>query len=72
MNKCYLCSTKADISGGDYGRKKFVHCPECGYYEVSETAIKKLENDELPSEYKVGLIEKIKQIHVEKKVPVMV
>jgi len=60
MSNCYLCFTEADISGQDYGRRKSVRCPNCGYYEVTNAAIPKLEDNGMPEAARADLIKTIK------------
>ena len=63
MKNCYLCSAEAEVFGQDYGRRKNVHCPNCGYYEVTNTAIAKLENDGMPEAIRANLIKTIRAIN---------
>ena len=66
MSNCYLCLTEAEPFGQDFGRRKIVRCPDCGYYEVTNTAITKLEDQSIPSGVKESLIKTIKQINKNK------
>ena len=72
MEKCYLCSDYAEIVGQDYGRRKIVRCPSCIFYEITNTAIPKLEDMELPNELKKGLINTIKKLNKNGKEPEIV
>lgn len=62
MTKCYLCSAEADVSGQDYGRRKIIRCTECGYYEVTNSAITKLENTGMTKALKADLSKTVKLI----------
>jgi len=63
MKNCYLCSAEAEISGQDYGRRKNVRCPSCGYYEVTNTAILRLEDNGMPEAIRADLIKTIRLIN---------
>jgi hypothetical protein len=63
MSNCYLCFTEADISGQDYGRRKSVRCPNCGFYEVTSAAIPKLKDNGMPETARADLIKTIKQLN---------
>lgn len=57
MANCYLCEHVAEISGHDYGRRKIVHCRNCGHYEVTNIALSKIQEPEFPLDIKKQLID---------------
>lgn len=42
--ECPLCNTGAVYSFTDYGKYKMYRCPDCGIYEISVSAEKKVRN----------------------------
>jgi len=63
MTNCYLCGDQTKIRGKDFGRRKIVSCPSCGYYEIRDTAIKKIQSAEFPEHGKIKIIEQVKEIN---------
>lgn len=63
MTTCYLCGSQAQISGQDYGRRKIVRCSsKCGYYEVDNVALSKIDSPDCPPQIKSALLEAIVKI----------
>jgi uncharacterized Zn finger protein len=63
VTNCYLCESSAEVYGQDYGRRKIVHCTNCGYYEVTNTALSKIQEPDLPNIIKTTFESRVKQIN---------
>jgi hypothetical protein len=63
MVNCCLCENQAEIHGQDYGRRKITRCPSCGYYEITNVAIFKIQAADFPENAKYQLIKQVKQIN---------
>ena len=63
MPDCYLCEGQAEIHGQDFGRRKVVRCPSCDYYEITNTALSKIQATDFPENAKNYLIEQVKQVN---------
>ncbi|MGF1868397.1 hypothetical protein [Photobacterium indicum] len=63
MKNCFLCNSPANINGHDYGRMKIVECNQCKYYEITETAKKKITDKNLPDDLRLKIVAKVKDIY---------
>lgn len=63
MTNCYLCKSSAEVYGQDYGRRKIVRCPNCGYYEVTKAALSEIHKSDFPKETKNRVKNEVEQIN---------
>ena len=63
MTDCFLCGQQSEINGADFGRRKIVRCANCGYYEITNTALSKTQKPDFPERILSSLIERIKKIN---------
>lgn len=63
MSRCYLCESEAQIHGQDYGRRKVVRCPSCGYFEIENSAIPKIEDPSFKKQRREALARTVKTIN---------
>ncbi len=63
MKECYLCGGQAEIHNQDYGRRQVVKCPCCVYYEITQSALSKIQMADFMKEMKTQLAKNVKEMN---------
>lgn len=71
MSKCFLCDEQAEIYGQDVGRRKTVRCDNCIYYEITNSALAKIQSDDFSKDERDKIAKEVANIMADGQEPLI-